>query len=866
MENKIPKVKIDSLSFQELMLYVKKGDIRIPNFQREFVWELSQIISLLDSIYHHYPIGSFLFWRTGEEIEAYRTIGNVELKQDPTGAIHYVLDGQQRITSLFACLEEAEIKVKIKGKTVKKKLEIYFDLDEEEFIPDPYAKTRKKSIYKPKRICAFPNQTNYFEFLRLFTDKFEEFDFSKDRICQWLAETLNMSLANATSLFNDCVTWQLFERNTNHWRFGKNKDVIYDDSPAGILKILVTHFAWFEEILTQLAVTPVIKEEEFREVIDELTEEELSDLWYLRERLKWLQGLNIGNYKNGVFSLTDEGRKILEEYLSLCHEERLMEEQLEQDYRQRYVSLKQITGESVLQIVKGMSENRYDVVDRVVSNFTSYPFSIIYVIEQPVDVACDIFERINNSGQVLKLVDLMVAKSYSPTFNMRERMYEFFQELDKEDYGDIPDVTILQCLAAILGKSIKRRDILLLDKHRISENWDDVIESIKKVIDYLKLNFNLVNSKILPYNNLLVPLAYYFFYTKEPFVSDEAKKELQLWFWKASFTSRYDSAVETKIGDDLPEIDKILKGKKPNFDYPPSLIDEERIMNQKLYLGSAFCKSILCLYNLMNPVEFANNTPVKLNTFSKFNSAELHHIFPQAYLKKALPDQAGMKDSIVNIAIASATLNKKYKDKAPSIYLNECKKHNPEFEASLESHLITQLDSSGLMEDDFEKFLNHRTERIVTEIQAKIGKLSRIEMELLKDEKGVIDDFEFRMRGLIAATLGSVKPSYWEGLNPDFKESIELRIRDWLKTNPTRQRSEVNPLDFCQILDYFKILRFYWSEFEPSFGSKKEVEKHFLNVNSFRNSIMHSRETELSTRKLAEGSLIWFNQIFEKAG
>ena len=69
MENKIPKVKIDSLSFQELMLYVKKGDIRIPNFQREFVWELSQIISLLDSIYHHYPIGSFLFWRTGEEIE-----------------------------------------------------------------------------------------------------------------------------------------------------------------------------------------------------------------------------------------------------------------------------------------------------------------------------------------------------------------------------------------------------------------------------------------------------------------------------------------------------------------------------------------------------------------------------------------------------------------------------------------------------------------------------------------------------------------------------------------------------------------------------------------------------------------------------
>ena len=866
MDNNIAKVKIDDISFQELMLDVKKGNIRIPNFQREFVWEQSQIINLLDSIYRHYPIGSFLFWRTKEEIESFRTIGDVQLDHESSRAVHYVLDGQQRITSLFASLEEAEIKVKIKGKTVKKKLEIFFDLDEEEFVADPYAKTRKKKIYKPKRLISFSNQENYFDFLHLFTEKFEEFDFSKERICQWLMEKLDKSPSHTNQLFNDCVNWGLFEWKSDHYRFGKNKDVIYEDSAVAMLNLLATHFAWFDDMFVQFESNPEIGNvEDFSQIVDEHTEEEMTSAWYMKERLRWLQGLGLGVYDNAGFRLTEQGIQALKQYHNQRYEEKARQEQVEQDYQQRYISIKQITELSVLQLVKGMNEERYDMVDKVVSSFKSYPFSIIHVIEQPVDIACDIFERINNSGQILKLVDLMVAKSYSPSFNMRERMYQFFQELDKENYSDIPDITILQCLAAVLCKSIKRNDILLLDRFKISNAWDGVIESIKRAIDYLKSDFNLTSSKILPYNSLLVPLAYYFYYHKDSFVSDEAGNELQLWFWKASFTSRYDSAVETKIGDDLLEIDKILNGKKPSFEYQAQLIDEERIMNQRLHLGSAFCKSILCLYNQMHPVDFLNNTPVKLNTFSKFNSGELHHIFPQAYLRNHLPDQAEMKDSIVNIAIASASVHKKiYRDKAPAEYIGDCKENNTEFDTALKSHLISDLSASGLMENDYNQFLSYRTEKIINEIEARIGKLSRIETELRKDEKGVIDDFESNLRKLINNQMQSINLGYWRDMPPDFKDRVEQRITNWLKTNPARQRGEVNPLDFCQIFDYFKVIKRFWSEFENIFISKSKLEKHFENISEFRNSMMHSRDIDLSTRKFAEGSLIWFDQLFEK--
>ena len=107
--DELAKVKPDTMRFDALMLNVRDGKIRVPDFQREFVWELSQIISLLDSIYQHFPIGSFLFWETDDEIQAYRRIGEVELRHDTAKGIQYVLDGQQRLTTislLYAALHK----------------------------------------------------------------------------------------------------------------------------------------------------------------------------------------------------------------------------------------------------------------------------------------------------------------------------------------------------------------------------------------------------------------------------------------------------------------------------------------------------------------------------------------------------------------------------------------------------------------------------------------------------------------------------------------------------------------------------------------------------------------------------------------
>ncbi|MBN2389201.1 MAG: DUF262 domain-containing protein [Anaerolineae bacterium] len=79
------------------------GRIKIPSFQRDFVWTREQTAKLLDSIIKGFPIGTFIFWKTQEYLRHVRNIGDVDLPEPPAGEpIQYVLDGQQRITSLYA--------------------------------------------------------------------------------------------------------------------------------------------------------------------------------------------------------------------------------------------------------------------------------------------------------------------------------------------------------------------------------------------------------------------------------------------------------------------------------------------------------------------------------------------------------------------------------------------------------------------------------------------------------------------------------------------------------------------------------------------------------------------------------------------
>jgi len=81
----------------KLLDAIKDKEIVVPEFQREYVWSLEQSKELITSLFKEYPTGSILVWETNNPPE----IKNDAVKKEKMGWISVLLDGQQRLTTLY---------------------------------------------------------------------------------------------------------------------------------------------------------------------------------------------------------------------------------------------------------------------------------------------------------------------------------------------------------------------------------------------------------------------------------------------------------------------------------------------------------------------------------------------------------------------------------------------------------------------------------------------------------------------------------------------------------------------------------------------------------------------------------------------
>ncbi len=105
-------------------------------------------------------------------------------------------------------------------------------------------------------------------------------------------------------------------------------------------------------------------------------------------------------------------------------------------------------------------------IDEYRTRLWSYNYSTIQVREAPIDIATEIFTRINVGGKPLSLFEIMVAKTFEPksNFDLSEKFDELIEELKPLNYETISDATILQTISLLLDDECKRQTILKLDK------------------------------------------------------------------------------------------------------------------------------------------------------------------------------------------------------------------------------------------------------------------------------------------------------------------------------------------------------------------------------------------------------------------
>jgi Protein of unknown function DUF262 len=81
---------------QTILDQIDLGSMALPEFQRGYVWNREQVRGLMQSLYRRYPVGSLLVWVTKTESADPR--GGASLTP---GSVRLLVDGQQRITSLY---------------------------------------------------------------------------------------------------------------------------------------------------------------------------------------------------------------------------------------------------------------------------------------------------------------------------------------------------------------------------------------------------------------------------------------------------------------------------------------------------------------------------------------------------------------------------------------------------------------------------------------------------------------------------------------------------------------------------------------------------------------------------------------------
>ncbi|WP_409280110.1 DUF262 domain-containing protein [Pseudomonas sp. KCJK8751] len=515
--------------YETLFLEIDSGQIKLPMFQREFVWDKEQSAKLIDSILKGYPIGTFILWKTKDALRSVKNIGHHKLPDTPKGDYaQYILDGQQRITSLYA-------------------------------------------IRKGIRI-------------------------TKD-----------------------------------------NVEIDYRD------------------IFINLDYDP-------------------------------------------------------------SHDDQIVTSQQEPGHS--YIPVHDLLTRKLGELFREVGPDKSDLIEEYKARLTTYDFATITIKDYPIDIACDVFSRINTGGKPLTLFEIMVAMTYDETknFDLALKYEELLngrdeveKSLAKANFETIPAATVLQAVAAITKDSIRAKDILKIRRENFIAHWDPMVSSMFTAVDFIRTKLHVPVSQLLPYASLLVPFTYFFYKNGNKKPTETQALLLKQFFYWVGLNWRYSGSTETKIAEDLKAMGKILKGRQPKYSPSELRVSASDIEATLFSASNAYVKAILCLLASQKPKNFDDDSDVILdNSNLKISSSRnFHHFFPKAYLHKHL---AGAEPNwVANITLIDAASNNKIRAKAPSAYITDFKLSNSKLTASLKSHFISSTKIFGIADDDYEKFLKKRS-------------------------------------------------------------------------------------------------------------------------------------------------------------
>lgn len=163
------------MHIREILDGVKNLAMVMPEFQREYVWSLDSAKQLMVSLYRGYPTGSLLFWQA--RTEDIPEIKNDAVDKEKLGSVQVILDGQQRITTLYLFIK-GEIPPYYTSKDLlSDPRHLYFNLEEGEFQYFMKSRMEDNPLWQSVNDCFDMSKVDAVDIATAVTEKDETRDF-----------------------------------------------------------------------------------------------------------------------------------------------------------------------------------------------------------------------------------------------------------------------------------------------------------------------------------------------------------------------------------------------------------------------------------------------------------------------------------------------------------------------------------------------------------------------------------------------------------------------------------------------------------------------------------------------------------------
>ena len=375
------------------------------------------------------------------------------------------------------------------------------------------------------------------------------------------------------------------------------------------------------------------------------------------------------------------------------------------------------------------------VVDRWINPIRTYEFPVVTLSDKTdAEAICTIFETLNRTGVRLTPFELLTARFFTKSNNLRD-LWEVAQQDNPilVDY-EIDPYSILQAITLRKtdpNPTCKRGLLMKLESKDIDEHWTPVVGGLAKGLEILRDDCGVLSPRWIPYTTMLVPLMAVL--AKLPLGNSPnavaRRAKLVRWFWCTSLMQQYDSAANTRASDDYLALVNYLTSdnKAPdqilNFKFDVQLLWETTPKQRARY-------NALIYLAMKSSGKMTKERARDFHTGETITGALLvqhgiddHHIFPDNYLQKIGGKKADFVDTILNRTLIDAKTNKIISDNAPSIYLEKIEKTGIDFTSLMGSHLIPADKSDVIWKDNYEEFLKARLELFQLAISDATGHL-----------------------------------------------------------------------------------------------------------------------------------------------